>query len=156
MGLIHLYGSLWVPQTPKRYNALLEVFKVIWYVERSKMHFCTYSSISVKSLQKVACFFWRRLKLWVPGWKRENMLKMQSFKRIPSILFLYAWSFFFTWTYARVPRGGLWTFSTILALCVTHPDFGRSVNPISTRGEDRLRPSNNTGTPGFSDLATAL
>jgi hypothetical protein len=35
------------------------------------------------------------------------------------------------------------------------PDFGRSVNPISTEG-GRLCPSNNTGTPGFSDLATAV
>jgi hypothetical protein len=35
------------------------------------------------------------------------------------------------------------------------PDFGRSVNPISTEG-GRLCPSNNTGTPGFSDLQTAL
>ena len=31
------------------------------------------------------------------------------------------------------------------------PDFGRSVNPISTKG-GRLCPPNNTGTPGFSDL----
>ena len=36
---------------------------------------------------------------------------------------------------------------------MAHPDFGRSVNPISTRG-DELCPSNNTGTPGFSDLVT--
>ena len=35
------------------------------------------------------------------------------------------------------------------------PDFGRSVNPISTKG-GRLCPQNNTGTPGFSDLPTAL
>ena len=35
------------------------------------------------------------------------------------------------------------------------PDFGRSVNPISTKG-DRLCPPNNSGTPGFSDLPTAL
>ena len=35
------------------------------------------------------------------------------------------------------------------------PDFGRSVNPISTKG-GRLSPPNNTGTPGFSDLPTAL
>ena len=35
------------------------------------------------------------------------------------------------------------------------PDFGRSVNPISTEG-DRLCPPNNTGTSGFSDLPTAL
>ena len=35
------------------------------------------------------------------------------------------------------------------------PDFGRSVNPISTKG-GRLCPSNKTGTPGFSDLPTAL
>ena len=35
------------------------------------------------------------------------------------------------------------------------PYFGRSVNPISTRGS-RLCPTNDTGTPGFSDLPTAL
>ena len=35
------------------------------------------------------------------------------------------------------------------------PDFGRTVNPISTKG-DRLCTPNNTGTPGFSDLPTAL
>ena len=34
-------------------------------------------------------------------------------------------------------------------------NFGRSVNPISTKG-GRLCPPNNTGTPGFSDLPTAL
>ena len=35
------------------------------------------------------------------------------------------------------------------------PDFDRSVNPISTKGV-RLCPPNNSGTPGFSDLPTAL
>ena len=35
------------------------------------------------------------------------------------------------------------------------PDFGRSINPISTRGS-RLCPPNNTGTPGFSNLPMAL
>ena len=35
------------------------------------------------------------------------------------------------------------------------PDFGRSVNPISTRG-DRLCPRTTTGTLGFSDLSTTL
>ena len=35
------------------------------------------------------------------------------------------------------------------------PDFAISVNPISTRW-GRLCPPNNTGTPGFSDLPTAL
>ena len=38
---------------------------------------------------------------------------------------------------------------------MTPPDFGRSVNPISTKG-GRFCPPNNTGTPGFSDLPTAL
>ena len=33
--------------------------------------------------------------------------------------------------------------------------WGRSVNPISTRG-DRLCPRITIGTPGFSDLPTAL
>ena len=36
------------------------------------------------------------------------------------------------------------------------PDFGRSVNPISTMERGRLYPPNNTGTPWFSDLPTAL
>ena len=35
------------------------------------------------------------------------------------------------------------------------PDFGRSVNPISTRGV-RLCPPKNTDIPGFSALPTAL
>ena len=35
------------------------------------------------------------------------------------------------------------------------PEFGRSVNLISTKG-GRLCPPNNTGTPGFSDLPTAM
>ena len=39
---------------------------------------------------------------------------------------------------------------------VAPPDFGRSVNPISTRGGGRLCLLNNTGNPGFSDLPTAL
>ena len=39
MGLMHTYRSPGVPQTPKSYNALIEVFKFMWYVERNKMHF---------------------------------------------------------------------------------------------------------------------
>ena len=35
------------------------------------------------------------------------------------------------------------------------PDFGRSVNPISTRGTDYAHLIT-TGTPGFSNLPTAL
>ena len=35
------------------------------------------------------------------------------------------------------------------------PNFGRLVNPITTRGVGILCPPNNTGTPGFSDLPTA-
>ena len=35
------------------------------------------------------------------------------------------------------------------------PNFGRSVNPISTKG-GRLCPLKNAGTPGFSDLPTAF
>ena len=38
---------------------------------------------------------------------------------------------------------------------VAHPDFGRSVNPISTRGTDYAHLIT-TGIPGFSDLPTAL
>ena len=41
-------------------------------------------------------------------------------------------------------------------VCAMAPqDFARSVNTISTKG-GRLCPSNTTGTPGFSDLPTAL
>ena len=35
------------------------------------------------------------------------------------------------------------------------PDFGRSVNPMSTRGTDYAHLIT-TGTPGFSDFPTAL
>ena len=38
---------------------------------------------------------------------------------------------------------------------IAQPDFGRSVNPISTRGTDYAHLIT-TGTPGFSDLLTAL
>ena len=38
---------------------------------------------------------------------------------------------------------------------MAQPDFGRSVNPISTRGTDFAHLIT-TGTPGFSDLPTAL
>ena len=43
----------------------------------------------------------------------------------------------------------------VCGCAMANPDFGRSVNPISTRG-DRLCPPNSTGTPKFSDLPTAL
>ena len=35
------------------------------------------------------------------------------------------------------------------------PDFGKSVNPILTKEGGGLYPSNNTATPGFSNLPTA-
>ena len=38
---------------------------------------------------------------------------------------------------------------------IAPPDFGRSLNPISTRG-GRLSPPNSTGTSRFSDPPTAL
>ena len=38
---------------------------------------------------------------------------------------------------------------------VAPPDSGRSVNPISTRGKDYAHLIT-TGTPGFSDIPTAL
>ena len=38
---------------------------------------------------------------------------------------------------------------------MAHPDFGRSVDPISTRGIDYAHLIT-TGTPAFSDLPTAL
>ena len=37
---------------------------------------------------------------------------------------------------------------------IVPPNFGRSVNPIQTKG-GRLCPPNITGTPGFSNLPTA-
>ena len=39
---------------------------------------------------------------------------------------------------------------------MAHPDFGRSVNPISTRGGTDYAHLITTGTPGFSDLPMAL
>ena len=53
--LMHQYGSLGILRTKKIINALIEVFKFI-HVERNKMHFCSYSRISEKSLHRVACF----------------------------------------------------------------------------------------------------
>ncbi len=46
--------------------------------------------------------------------------------------------------------GGVWP-----TVCHATPRFGTSVNLISTRG-GRLCPLITTGTPGFSDLPTAL
>ena len=48
-------------------------------------------------------------------------------------------------TYRLVGAGG----------AMAPPDFDRSVNPISTRGTDYAHLIT-TGTPGFSDLPTAL
>ena len=45
--------------------------------------------------------------------------------------------------------------SGLSSLGLAPPDFDGSVNPISTKG-GRLYPPNNTGTPEFSDLPTAL
>ena len=44
MSLTHQYGSLGVPQTPKRCDALIEIFKFIRYVFK-KLHVCSYSTI---------------------------------------------------------------------------------------------------------------
>ena len=43
----------------------------------------------------------------------------------------------------------------VAGCAMAHPDFGRSVNPILTRGTDYDHLVT-TGTPGFSDLSTAL
>ena len=51
-------------------------------------------------------------------------------------------------------RGGFFTFLAILAHSVALPNFGRSVNPILSKG-GRLCLPNNNGTPGISDLPTA-
>ena len=56
-------------------------------------------------------------------------------------------------------NGGADGFRPVVPGCagyaMAHPDFGRSVNPISTRGTDYAHLITN-GTPGFSDLPTAL
>ena len=46
-------------------------------------------------------------------------------------------------------------YNEIVALSRAHPDFGRSVNPISTRGTGYAYLIT-TDTPGFPDLMTAL
>ena len=84
------------------------------------MHVCTYSSISVKSLDLP----------FSPGHPLEFEGRFVN-------LFGY---------YSPLCAGG----------AMVPPNFGRSVNPISTRGGGRLYLPNNTGTPGFSDLSTAL
>ena len=53
----------------------------------------------------------------------------------------------YLWKHVSVSRG-------VVPGCA-HPDFGRSINPISTRGTDYAHLIT-TGTPGFSDLPTAL
>ena len=50
---------------------------------------------------------------------------------------------------ARCQGGGAWGASA-------PPVFGRSVNPISTRGGTLSPPSTTSPPPGFSDLSTAL
>ena len=54
----------------------------------------------------------------------------------------------FTLRHRHVVPGGA-------GVAMAPPDFGRSVNPISTKG-GRLCTPNDTDTPGFSDLATAV
>ena len=43
----------------------------------------------------------------------------------------------------------------VTGCAMAHPDFGRSVNPISTRGTDYVHLIT-TGNSGFSNLPTAL
>ena len=42
---MHQYGSLRVPQTLKKCEALIEVFKFIRYISKKKLHACTYSTV---------------------------------------------------------------------------------------------------------------
>ena len=51
MGLMHQYGSLGVPQTPKSNDALIEVFKFI----RKKMNFCTYIEAEMLKIYFEVC-----------------------------------------------------------------------------------------------------
>ena len=94
-------------------------------------------------------------------------MKEKSVENIAFNLLRYAklFNYHFSWRptefgYSEVPINGYTRLSTIRGVvrgsaecAMAHPDFGRSVNPISTR----LCPSKiTTGTPGFSDLPTAL
>ena len=56
MGLMHQYGSLGVPQTPKSHNAQKEVFKFI----RNKLHFCTYIESEMLKIYFEVCEPFRR------------------------------------------------------------------------------------------------
>ena len=56
MGLMHQYGSLGVPQTPKSHDALIEVFKFI----RNKLHFCTYIESETLKIYFEVCEPFRR------------------------------------------------------------------------------------------------
>jgi len=52
---MHQSGSLWVPQTPKNHDAIIEVFKFI----RNKLHFCTnieYEMLKIITLRFVNLF----------------------------------------------------------------------------------------------------
>ena len=67
-------ASIWVPCNPSDPKKSWLVFKFI----TKKLHFYTYSSISLKSLHRIAWLFWCRLKLWVPKWNAEDMCKIQN------------------------------------------------------------------------------
>ena len=72
-----LNGFKAVPQTPKSYiDRNIQIHR---YVERNKMHFSTYSSISAEITPfRLVWLFWCLLKLWVPKWNAEDMYKIQN------------------------------------------------------------------------------
>ena len=51
MGLMHQYGSLRVPQTPKSHDTLIKVFKFI----RNKLYFCTHIESEMLKIYFVVC-----------------------------------------------------------------------------------------------------
>ena len=70
-------ASIWVPWSPSHP-------KKSWCTDRKfqshkicvkKVAFCTYSSIWVKSLHRLAWIFWR---LWFSKWNAEDMYKIQN------------------------------------------------------------------------------
>ena len=64
MGLMHPYGSLgilwiegiWIPQTPKSHDALIEIFKFI----RNKLYFSTYIESEMLKIYFEVCEPFRR------------------------------------------------------------------------------------------------
>ena len=77
-------------------------------------------------------------------WRNHNYIAKKAF----------AWEWYYSST--RNYFTLLFCITYVFLLQYSCLDFGTSVNPISTRGGGRLCPNITTGTPGFSDLPTAL